>query len=61
MAAYSGSTKVVMGCFHTLVLLARPMGGVEGGNFHSSMIYPVIGHQSGGLENGVGVILKTMR
>jgi len=61
MVAYRGSTKVVMGCFHTLVLLARPMGGVEGGNFHNSMIYPVIGHEGGGLENGVGIILKTMK
>jgi hypothetical protein len=55
---FKDSPNLVRACLHTLVLLARPVGGVEGQMFNESMLAPV------GLEesvNGISVIIQCMR
>jgi hypothetical protein len=63
MVLFPDSITLHTAAFHTIVLLARPVGGREGMLFHSSMINSSgifnKGCQSG--KNGVAVMLDSMR
>ncbi|GMH64876.1 hypothetical protein TrLO_g12665, partial [Triparma laevis f. longispina] len=50
--------NLVRACLHTLVLLARPTGGVEGQMFNDSMLAPIGLCDS---LNGISVIIRCMR
>jgi hypothetical protein len=65
MVTFADSAQLHTAAFHTIVLLARPLGGQEGMLFHSSMV-----NASGILEapdksqsgrNGIAVMLDSMK
>jgi hypothetical protein len=64
MVMFPDSASLHTASFHTIVLLARPLGGREGMLFHTSMvnssgIFGAGGSQSG--KNGIAVMLDSMR
>lgn len=63
MVMFPDSSELHTTAFHTLVLLARPLGGKEGMLFHSAMVNASgifnIGSSSG--KNGIAVMLDSMR
>ena len=64
MVAFPDSVQLHTAAFHTIVLLARPLGGREGMLFHSSMvnasgIFGADSAQNG--KNGIAVMLDSMR
>jgi hypothetical protein len=65
MAMFPESAPLHTAAFHTIVLLARPLGGQEGMLFHTSMVNAsgifssVQGSQGG--KNGIAVLLDSMR
>eukprot|EP00521_Asterionellopsis_glacialis_P007067 CAMPEP_0195282086 /NCGR_PEP_ID=MMETSP0707-20130614/1118_1 /TAXON_ID=33640 /ORGANISM="Asterionellopsis glacialis, Strain CCMP134" /LENGTH=1227 /DNA_ID=CAMNT_0040341037 /DNA_START=17 /DNA_END=3700 /DNA_ORIENTATION=- len=63
MVLFPDSVQLHTAAFHTIVLLARPLGGREGMLFHSSMVNSSgifnNGHQGG--KNGIAVMLDSMR
>ena len=65
MVLFPNSPALHCAAFHTIVLLARPLGGHEGMLFHSSMVNssgifsPSSGSSDG--RNGIAVMLDSMR
>lgn len=63
MVLFPNSVQLHTVAFHSLVLLARPLGGKEGMLFHSAMVNASgifnIGSSSG--KNGIAVMLDSMR
>lgn len=64
MVMFSNSVQLHTAAFHTIVLLARPLGGREGMLFHSSMvnasgIFGADNSQDG--KNGITVMLDSMQ
>jgi hypothetical protein len=65
MVLFPDSAQLHTAAFHTIVLLARPLGGREGMLFHTSMvnssgIFSARNDGQGG-KNGVAVMLDSMR
>jgi len=56
MLLFRNSTKLHTAAFHTIVLLARPLGGREGMLFHTSMVNSsgIFGRSSGRSSNSSG-------
>jgi hypothetical protein len=63
MVMFSDSVQLHIFAFHTIVLLARPLGGREGMLFHSSMVAKGIfgGELSQNRKNGIAVMVDSMR
>ena len=63
MVMFPNSVQLHIFAFHTIVLLARPLGGREGMLFHSSMVAEGIfgGELSQNRKNGVAVMVDSMR
>jgi hypothetical protein len=63
MVLFPNSVQLHIAAFHTIVLLARPLGGREGMLFHSSMVASGIfgGENSQHRKNGIAVMLDSMR
>jgi hypothetical protein len=63
MVLFSDSVQLHTAAFHTIVLLARPLGGREGMLFHSSMVASGIfgGDNTQHRKNGIAVMLDSMR
>ena len=63
MVLFPNSVQLHIAAFHTIVLLARPLGGREGMLFHSSMVASGIfgGDNSQHRKNGIAVMLDSMR
>jgi hypothetical protein len=65
MVMFPDSTILHTAAFHTLVLLARPLGGREGMLFHSSMVNSsgIFSAENGSSDgrNGIAVMLDSMR
>lgn len=63
MVLFDKSVQLQIAAFHTIVLLARPLGGKEGMLFHSSMVASgIFGDQtSQHRKNGIGVMVDSMR
>eukprot|EP00957_Ditylum_brightwellii_P054869 4158970-Ditylum_brightwellii.AAC.1 len=63
MVLFLESIDLHAAAFHTLVLLARPLGGKEGMLFHSIMVNASgifnVGSSTG--NNGIAVMLDSMR
>ena len=63
MVLFPDSVEVHTTAFHTLVLLARPLGGHEGDLFHSAMLNASgifnVGTNTG--RNGIAIMLDSMR
>ena len=63
MVLFPDSVEVHTAAFHTLVLLARPLGGHEGDLFHSAMLNASgifnVGTNTG--RNGIAIMLDSMR
>mmetsp|Transcript_21015 Transcript_21015/g.30944 ORF Transcript_21015/g.30944 Transcript_21015/m.30944 type:complete len:318 (+) Transcript_21015:2254-3207(+) len=63
MVLFPESVELHTAAFHTLVLLARPLGGKEGMLFHSAMVNASgifnVGSSTG--KNGIAVMLDSMR
>ena len=66
MVAFPDSVQLHAAAFHTIVLLARPMGGREGMLFHSTLVdsngifsSPEVGAADG--KSGMAVLLDSMR
>jgi len=63
MVLFPTSVKLHTAAFHTIVLLARPLGGKEGMLFHCSMVNSTGifngGSQSG--KNGIAIMLESMK
>jgi hypothetical protein len=62
MVLFSDSVELHIAAFHTIVLLARPLGGQEGMLFHSSMVASGIfgGENQQHRKNGIAVMLDSM-
>lgn len=62
MVRFSHSVQLHIAAFHTVVLLARPLGGREGMLFHSSMILTGIfcGQNSSTPKSGIAVMIDSM-
>jgi hypothetical protein len=63
MILFDKSEQLHIAAFHTIVLLARPLGGKEGMLFHSSMLASgIFGSQtSQHRKNGIAVMVDSMR
>lgn len=63
MVLFDKSVQLHIAAFHTIVLLARPLGGKEGMLFHSSMVASGIfgGQTSQHRKNGIAVMVDSMR
>ena len=63
MVLFDQSVQLHIAAFHTIVLLARPLGGREGMLFHSSMVASGIfgGVNSQHRKNGIAVMVDSMR
>jgi hypothetical protein len=63
MVLFSDSVQLHTAAFHTIVLLARPLGGREGMLFHSSMVASGIfgGDNTHNRKNGIAVMVDSMR
>lgn len=65
MVMFPDSSMLHTAAFHTLVLLARPLGGREGMLFHSSMVNSsgIFSAENGSSDgrNGIAVMLDSMR
>mmetsp|Transcript_28933 Transcript_28933/g.69834 ORF Transcript_28933/g.69834 Transcript_28933/m.69834 type:complete len:481 (-) Transcript_28933:1362-2804(-) len=63
MVLFDKSVQLHIAAFHTIVLLARPLGGKEGMLFHSSMVASgIFGSQtSQHRKNGIAVMVDSMR
>jgi hypothetical protein len=66
MVLYSNSVLLHTAAFHTIVLLARPLGGQEGMLFHTSMvnssgIFGSTTEGSVGGKSGIAVLVDSMR
>jgi len=64
MVYFRESIKLHVAAFHTIVLLARPLGGREGMLFHSSMVMTggIFGEQNDNLpESGISIMIKSMK
>ena len=65
MVMFPDSPQLHTASFHTIVLLARPLGGQEGMLFHSSMVNSSgifdSGNSAEGGKNGIAVMLDSMR
>lgn len=63
MVLFDQSVQLHIAAFHTIVLLARPLGGREGMLFHSSMVASGIfgGDNSQHRKNGIAVMVDSMR
>jgi hypothetical protein len=65
MVLFPNSAQLHTAAFHTIVLLARPLGGREGMLFHTSMVNSsgIVSTRSDGQggKNGVAVMLDSMR
>lgn len=63
MVLFPDSVEVHTAAFHTLVLLARPLGGHEGDLFHSAMLNMSgifnVGSSTG--RNGIAIMLDSMK
>jgi hypothetical protein len=63
MVLFPDIVDIHTAAFHTLVLLARPLGGKEGMLFHSSMVKPNgifnIGSSTG--KSGIAIMLDSMK
>jgi hypothetical protein len=63
MVVFPNSVLLHTAAFHTIVLLARPLGGREGMLFHCSMVnsYGIFNEGSRSGKNGIAVMLDSMR
>jgi len=63
MVLFPDSVRLHTAAFHTLVLLARPLGGREGMLFHSAMVNSsgIFNSGSSTGKNGIAVMLDSMR
>jgi hypothetical protein len=66
MVLFPESTMLHTAAFHTIVLLARPLGGQEGMLFHTSMvnssgIFSSVAEGSASGKSGIAVLLDSMR
>jgi hypothetical protein len=63
MVLFPESVKLHIAAFHTIVLLARPLGGKEGMLFHSSMVNSsgIFNKESKSGKSGIAVMLDSMR
>lgn len=63
MVLFDKSVELQIAAFHTIVLLARPLGGKEGMLFHSSMVASgIFGDQtSQHRKNGIAIMVDSMR
>lgn len=63
MVLFPDSVSLHTAAFHTIVLLARPLGGKEGMLFHSSMVNSsgIFNNGSRNDKNGIAVMLDSMR
>jgi hypothetical protein len=63
MVLFPNSVQLHTAAFHTIVLLARPLGGREGMLFHSSMVNAsgIFSDGSHNGKNGIAVMLDSMR
>lgn len=63
MVLFPDSVSLNTAAFHTIVLLARPLGGKEGMLFHSSMVNSsgIFNKGSKTSKNGIAVMLDSMR
>jgi hypothetical protein len=63
MVLFPESAALNTAAFHTIVLLARPLGGREGMLFHSSMVNSsgIFNSRSQSGKNGIAVMLDSMR
>ena len=63
MVLFANSVQLHIAAFHTIVLLARPLGGREGMLFHSSMVTSGIfgGENTQHRKNGIAVMVDSMR
>jgi hypothetical protein len=63
MVKFANSVQLHIAAFHTIVLLARPLGGKEGMLFHSSIVASGIfgGENSQHRKNDIAVMLDSMR
>jgi hypothetical protein len=62
MVLFPDSAQLHTAAFHTIVLLARPLGGREGMLFHTSMVNSMgIFSDGEGGKNGIAVMLDSMR
>lgn len=63
MVLFENSVELHIAAFHTIVLLARPLGGKEGMLFHSSMVASGIfgGQTFQHRKNGIAVMVDSMR
>lgn len=62
MVLFPNSVQLHIAAFHTIVLLARPLGGREGMLFHSSMILSGIfgGQNTAHPKSGIAVMVESM-
>lgn len=63
MVLFPDSIKLHTTAFHTLVLLARPLGGNEGMLFHTAMVNTrgIFNNGSSNSKNGIVIMLDSMR
>lgn len=63
MLLFPDSVQLHIAAFHTIVLLARPLGGREGMLFHSSMILTGIfcGQNAANPKSGIAVMVDSMK
>ena len=63
MLAFPDSVNVHIAAFHTIVLLARPLGGREGMLFHSSMVLTGIfaGQSNTHPKSGIAIMIESMK
>jgi energy-converting hydrogenase Eha subunit C len=63
MVLFPDSVRLHTAAFHTIVLLARPIGGKEGMLFHSSMVNSsgIFGGRTRSGRNGIAVMLDSMQ
>lgn len=63
MVLFPDSVLLHTAAFHTIVLLARPLGGREGMLFHCSMVNSsgIFNKESKSGKNGIAVMLDSMR
>jgi hypothetical protein len=66
MVCFPNSASLHKAAFHTIVLLARPLGGREGMLFNTSMvnssgIFAAVRREGENVRNGIAVLLDSMR
>ena len=63
MLAFPDSVHLHIAAFHTIVLLARPLGGREGMLFHSSMVLTGIfaGQANTHPKSGIAIMIESMK